>query len=103
MKRKYIDKPKKQKKAALEKINELFNQAKIMFDENSKLSDRYVQRARRTAMKYKLKIPAELKRRICKRCHKYLVPGRNLRVRAHKGHMVYYCLNCKSFMRIGYK
>ena len=103
MKRKHIQKPVKQQKIALERINILFNEAKNMFNEEPKLSDRYVQLARRIAMKYKVKIPHKFKRRFCKHCHSYLVPGKNLRVRTHKGHMVYYCLNCKHFMRFGYK
>ena len=103
MKKKYIDKPKKHKKIALERINTLFKEAKSMFNEDPKLSNRYVQLARRISMKYKVKIPAQFKRRICKNCYCYLVPGKNCRVRTHKGHIVYYCLNCKGFMRIGYK
>ena len=103
MKRKHIKKPVQQQKIASERINILFNEAKRMFDEDSKLSDRYVKLARKISMKYKVKIPPEFKRNFCKNCHGYLVPGKNLRVRTNKGHMVYYCLNCKHFMRIGYK
>ena len=103
MRRKRIVKPQKQRKIALERIEVLFKEAKNMFKEDSKLSDRYVQLARKIAMKYKVKIPSKFKRRICKNCHKYLVPGKNCRVRTHKGHIVYYCLKCKNFMRIGYK
>ena len=93
MKRKHIQKPAKQQKIALQRINILFKEAKNMFNEEPKLADRYVQLARRIAMKYKVKIPSKFKRRFCKHCHKYLVPGINLRIRTHKGHMVYYCLN----------
>lgn len=103
MKRKTIKKPIRQRKIALERIEVLFKEAKAMFKDDSKLSDRYVQLARKIAMKYKVKIPSEFKRRICKNCHKYLVPGKNCRVRTRKGHIVYYCLKCKNFMRIGYK
>ena len=92
-----------QKKLALNEIDMLFKQAKEAFNEKPELADKYAQKARRIAMKYKVKLPLELKRRICKNCHKYLLPGRNLRVRTHKGHIVYYCLSCKRFMRVGYK
>ncbi|MBI2650904.1 ribonuclease P [Candidatus Woesearchaeota archaeon] len=102
MVKKYINKL-KQKKTALERIDELFKKAKESFNKEPKLSNRHAQLARRIAMKYKVKIPAEFKRRICKNCHAYLVPGRNCRVRTRKGHMVYYCLSCKGFMRVGYK
>mgnify|MGYP001590146415 CR=1 FL=1 len=92
-----------QKKLALNEINTLFNQAKEAFNEKPDLADKYAQKVRRIAMKYKIKLPLELKRRICKHCHKYLLPGKNLRVRTHKGHVVYYCLECKGFMRVRYK
>ena len=92
-----------QKKLALNEIDMLFKQAKEAFNENPDLSDKYAKNARRIAMKYKVKLPLTLKRRICKNCHSFLVPGQNLRVRTHKGHMVYYCLDCKKFMRVGYK
>jgi len=103
MKRKHYKKPEKQRKIALERINILFKEAKNMIEEDPKLSDRYVQLARRIAMKYKVKIPSNFKRRFCKNCHKYLVAGKNLRVRTHKGHMVYFCLNCRHYMRFVYR
>ena len=92
-----------QKKLALNEVTGLLNKAKTVFDEKPDLADKYVQKARRTALKYKVKLPLEYKRSICKNCHGFLVPGKNLRVRTHKGHMVYYCLKCKGFMRVGYK
>lgn len=103
MKKKYKGTLKQQKKLALNEINALFDQAKEVFNKKPELADKYAQKARRTAMKYKVKLPPALKRRICKNCHCFLIPGKNLRVRTHKGHMVYYCLKCKGFMRVGYK
>lgn len=98
-----LKKNKEYQKIAKERINILFKQAKIKFKEDSKLSDRYVYLARRIAMKYKIRIPSLLKRKFCKHCYKYLVPSVNCRVRAQKGKVVYYCLSCKKFSRIGYK
>jgi ribonuclease P protein subunit RPR2 len=102
-KRAYRAKPYKQVKIAKERINELFRQAEEMFDEDPKLSDRYVQIARKISMKLKVRIPPELKRRFCKHCYCYLVPGKNCRVRTHEGKVVYYCRQCKKFMRFPYK
>jgi ribonuclease P protein subunit RPR2 len=99
MKRKYSKKPAEQRKIALERIEVLFKQASDMFREDSKLADRYVYLARKIAMKYKVKIRAELKRRFCKHCYAYLVPGANCRVRMQKGRVVYYCMRCRRFMR----
>jgi len=103
MKRKYKKKPKKQREIALERIRILFKQAREMFKKDPKLSNRYVYLARKIAMKYKIKIPSELKKKFCKHCYAYLVPPVNCRVRVQKGKVVYYCMNCKKYMRFPYK
>ena len=103
MRKKFKGTKKQQRKLALSEISSIFDKAKEAFDKKPDLANKYAKKARRTALKYKVKLPSKLKRRICKNCHSYLVPGKNLRVRTHKGHMVYCCLNCKGFMRIGYK
>tara|TARA_Y100000310_G_scaffold344954_1_gene460744 strand:+ start:1861 stop:2184 length:324 start_codon:yes stop_codon:yes gene_type:complete len=93
----------KQKNIAKEKIKELFDLAKIKFKEEPKVSDRYVRVARRTAMKYRLRISYELKRKFCKYCYKYLVTGKNSRVRISNGKKIIYCLECKKYNRIPIK
>jgi len=103
MKRKFKGTKGQQKKLALNDITTILNKARGVFDEKPDLANKYAKKARRIALKYKVKLPLKFKRSICKNCHSYLVPGRNLRVRTHRGHVVYYCLNCKRFMRIGYK
>jgi ribonuclease P protein subunit RPR2 len=103
MKRKYRSKPESQLRIARERIRELFRQAGLMFNEDPKLSDRYVRLARKIAMRFKVRIPPELKRRLCKHCFCFLVPGKNCRVRTHEGKVVYYCSSCKKFMRFPYK
>ncbi|MEM4336964.1 MAG: ribonuclease P [Candidatus Woesearchaeota archaeon] len=95
------EKKEKIKKEAAETIERLFKEAQST--KNRKLADRYVFLARKISMKTKTKIPKEFKRRVCKNCHKFLVPGENCRVRLSKGRIIYYCLNCKHFMRIHYK
>jgi ribonuclease P protein subunit RPR2 len=89
------------KSIASERIIELFKQADLRFDEDHALSDRYVELARKIAMRYKVKIPKELKRRFCKSCHSFLVHGKNCRVRLNSGKVVYFCMICKNFMRFG--
>ena len=70
--------PKKIKQEiALEKIKTLFKEASKQKD--LKLANRYVDIARKTAMKVNLTIPRELKRRFCKHCYHYLKPGINSR------------------------
>ena len=103
MKRKYKRKPKEQIKIAKSRIEQLFEQAKQAFNEDKKLANRYVELARKISMKYKVRIPSELKRKFCKNCYSYLVPSKNCRVRVSQGKITYYCLECKHFMRFPYK
>jgi|TARA_B100001971_G_scaffold195525_1_gene202415 ribonuclease P protein subunit RPR2 len=103
MKKKFKGTKKQQKESALAEVRGIFDQAKQVFDKKPDLAHKYAKKARRIALKYKIKLPLVLKRRICKNCHSYLVPGKNLRVRTRKGNVVYYCLECKKFMRVGYK
>ncbi|MCX6711392.1 MAG: ribonuclease P [Candidatus Woesearchaeota archaeon] len=95
-------KPSQQREIAGQRINELFALAEKEFSCEPLLSNRYVSLAIRISQKYKVPIPSELKRRFCKRCHSYLVPGKNLRVRLQNSHLVYYCLSCKEIMRFPY-
>ena len=98
MRRKH-QKPEKFQRIAGERIGILFGQAEEMFSEDKSLSNRYVRLARKIAMRYKVKISNKLKRRFCKSCHKFLVPGANLRIRSHKGRTIYCCLECRNIMR----
>jgi len=101
--RKHKQKPAKERRMALERVDILFQEAEKAFKINPKLSNRYVQLARKIAMKSKVRIRSELKKRFCKHCHSYLGPGVNCRVRLTKKHLTYYCFNCKKFMRFPYK
>ena len=87
------------KKEALLVVNNLFDQAKIIFNKNPDLSNRYINLARKAAMRFNLRIPKNLKRKFCRHCYSYIVPGKNCRVRIHKSRIIYYCFNCKNYMR----
>ncbi|MBS3118700.1 ribonuclease P [Candidatus Woesearchaeota archaeon] len=91
---------KKQHDIALERIKDLFLEAEKRFKDKPYLSHRYVEMARKIAMKIKVQIPQELRRRFCRKCNHYLVPGMNCRIRSRRGKMVYTCLNCKQLKRI---
>ncbi len=98
-------KPKKIRKIkqiALERIKILFEQAEKIAKEDPSLANRYVYLARKISMKAKVRIPRELKRRFCKHCYVYFIPGVNYRVRIQRGKVVYYCFNCKKYMRFPY-
>jgi len=93
-------KSKEEQDIALERIKVLFAEAEKAAD--LELANDYVAMARKIAMKYNVKIPPALKRKFCKHCNSYLKPGVNLRVRTNKGKVVYYCMNCKKYMRFPY-
>ena len=90
----------KQKEIAKERIKILFQQAEEVFSSNKSLANRYVTLARKIAMKVKLHIPLELKRKFCKHCYKFLMPGVNSRIRTRDGKVIISCLECKKFTRI---
>jgi ribonuclease P protein subunit RPR2 len=90
---------KTQRKVALERARELFRQAEAAAPDNMGRAHRYVALARKLAMRYNAKIPSSLQRKFCKHCYHYLAPGVNLRVRTHDGKVVYYCKDCKKYMR----
>ncbi|MBI2148245.1 ribonuclease P [Candidatus Woesearchaeota archaeon] len=84
----------KLKQIALERINILFQEAKS----NPSKANRYVEIARKIGMKVNIPIPKEYKRRYCKHCNNYFQSG-NYRVRTRNKMVVYYCLNCKKYMK----
>ncbi len=94
---------KKQQDIALERIKDLFLEAEKRFKDKPYLSHRYVEMARKIAMKIKVQIPQELRRRFCRKCNHYLMPGVNCRVRHRRGKVVYTCLDCGGLKRIPHK
>ena len=93
----------KQKEIAKERVKTLFQQAEKVFSRNKSLANRYVTLARKIAMKVKLRIPLELKRKFCKHCYKFLMPGKNARIRTRDGKVIISCLECKKFTRVPVK
>lgn len=89
----------KQKYIARERVKHLISFAEKVFSKDPKLANHYINLARRVAMKTRVRIPPELKKRFCKHCYVFLQPGVNCRVRTRNGKVVYYCLNCKEYMR----
>lgn len=98
MKARHRKKPKQTRKNALERIRYLFQQA----EENPEFSDRYVEQARKLAMKTKTPVPSELKKRFCSHCYTFFRPGVNCRVRATGKTVSYYCKSCRRYTRISY-
>ncbi|RLF09531.1 MAG: ribonuclease P, partial [Thermoprotei archaeon] len=63
------------KDIALQRVKRLFQLAEEAFRENPSLSNRYVELARLIAMRSRIRIPRELRRRFCHKCGCYLQPG----------------------------
>ena len=89
----------KSQEIARERVKELFEQAEEIFSKDTKLADRYVNLARKIAMKVNLKMPRGLNRKFCKHCYSFLKQGVNCRVRTQKHNVVYSCLVCNKHMR----
>lgn len=87
------------KKIAKERISELFRQARLAFAGHPERSNRYVELARRIAMRQRVRIDREFRRQYCHHCYAFLVPGCNMRVRVHDGNVVVTCGSCKGKMR----
>ncbi|MBI4448526.1 ribonuclease P [Candidatus Woesearchaeota archaeon] len=88
---------------ARERINALFAQAAEVSRTRPDLANRYVTLARKLSMRYKARIPPNLKRRICSHCYQYLVSGMNARIRTREGKLVISCLSCKKYTRLPLK
>ncbi|MCK5107336.1 MAG: ribonuclease P [Nanoarchaeota archaeon] len=99
----YNSKSKEQKEIAKDRIKTLFKEAEENFSLDPKLSNRYVELARKLVMKYRIRMPSEFKRRYCKHCYSYLMPSKNCRIRTKDGMLIVYCLDCKKFNKFKYK
>ena len=91
------------KQIARQRIQILFEQAKLVANANPQLAIRYVKSARRIAMAAKIRLPVEFKRQTCKDCNSFFLHGVNCRVRIkqkRQPHIVITCLNCGNQTRI---
>ncbi len=90
------------RKIAKERIDILFTLAERVFPHEPELANRYVEIALAVQQKARIRMPRKWKRRYCKRCHSFLVPGVNARVRLRNGRVVIKCLECGHIMRYPY-
>jgi ribonuclease P protein subunit RPR2 len=97
-------KPEWQTDIAKERIIILFREAAKSARANDfKRADRYVFLARKIGMKYNVKL-TRYKRKFCKYCYKYLLPGANAVVRTNPRtqSVEIKCLECKKINRYPY-
>ncbi|UCF07520.1 MAG: ribonuclease P [Thermoplasmata archaeon] len=87
-----------------ERIDMLFSMAeREALAHRYQRSDRDVELARKIGMRYNVRIPGHFRRRFCKHCHAYLLPGRNCRTRLSGKTVTVHCEKCGRFMRMHYK
>jgi len=91
------------KQLARERVDILFSQADRVYAEHPERSNRYVELARKIAMRQRIRIDREHRRRFCHHCSAFLKPGQNMRVRVHRGNVVVTCAACnkKTRFRVG--
>jgi ribonuclease P protein subunit RPR2 len=64
------------------------------------MADRYVEMARRVGMRYNVRIPREYRRRFCRGCYGYMLPGITSRTRLNRGKLVTTCTRCGHIARM---
>lgn len=94
----YSKRQKQQKETALQRIRELFAQAEKTKDQ--KLRDRYSALAHKLVLKYKVKLPRNLKRKYCKYCKTFWISGKTVRIRIGKKTISFTCLVCRKIKRL---
>jgi len=87
------------KKIARERIFVLFTQARLAFHDHPERSNRYVEIARKIAMRQRIRIDKDLRRQFCHHCYAFLMPGSNMRVRVNRGHVIVTCGLCNKKTR----
>ena len=98
------DKKKLARRIAKERIRILFSLAESYANKGDlELSSRYVELILKIARKYNIRLPREMKYRICKKCNCFIIPGKNATVRLKKGKVVIKCLECGRYKRYPYK
>jgi len=91
------------RRIALRRIQKLFRLAIKRIHTNPRLARRYVEIARRIAMRVRLHLPREYRHMVCRHCKSFILPGVNCRVRIQpkrEAHIVITCLMCGGHMRI---
>ncbi|HUU89360.1 MAG TPA: ribonuclease P [Candidatus Glassbacteria bacterium] len=83
---------------ALERIEILLENADKVYKTDSTLAQNYAEKARKIAMKARVRIPRKWRFRFCNKCKMYLYPGISSRVRIKSGkpsRVTLHCNNCE--------
>ncbi|VVB73603.1 Ribonuclease P protein component 4 [uncultured archaeon] len=87
----------------LERIGRLMGLAEENQRKNPSRAKRYVALAGRMSTRYRVRMPERFKKRICKVCSRYWIPGYNVTVRLNRrNRTVEYRCECGALRRFGY-
>lgn len=93
------------KRIGKERVERLLDLASSVFDRRPELAHRYAELAWKIKTRYNLRLPKELKRKFCRRCQTFWVPGETCRVRLRSPNpprIVITCLECGYKRRVPY-
>ena len=86
------------KRMALNRIKRLFELA----EKRPEMQQRYIELAVKISKRTNTRIPKELKRKICKKCYRLLLPGAKVRLSPTRKTIEYRCV-CGAVRRFRYK
>jgi ribonuclease P protein subunit RPR2 len=93
-----------ERRIARERIARLFHLAEAAaLRGEAPRADRYALLAKRVGMRYTVPLGQPHRRRLCRGCGAYLLPGRTARVRATGGKVSTTCLRCGRVQRHGFR
>jgi len=81
---------------AAERIERLFSLANEEFGKNPVHSHAWIQLAFRIATRNRVRIPKQFKQAYCKKCHSFLVEGKNKKTTKKNGIAEIHCGECDS-------
>jgi ribonuclease P protein subunit RPR2 len=90
------------KDLALERIYRIIDIAKETALYDLELANKQASIAKRISMRYKVRLPYEIRMLFCKRCKRFIVPGINSRVRIGRSNVKAIrisCLECNHIYR----
>jgi len=89
-------------KLILYNIEKLFIFANKESKKRPKIAKKYVALARKLAKRNNISLK-KYRRKFCKKCDTYFVPGKNCKIRLSKGKLSIKCLECGHYARYIYK
>ena len=82
------------KEIATQRILILFDNAVSNARKNPKLAEQQAQIARKISMRFKIKMPWQIRQRFCKKCKKFIVPSISSKVRIGRSNVKSVRITC---------